>query len=108
MRVTPAPPAQIGETRRIRILASDVSLARERPGRSSILNLFPARIAAMKPLDAYEVLAVVSLGEDGGGARLLSRMSRKSWEELGFAEGQSVFAQVKYVALGAGRGEPEE
>jgi len=45
---------------------------------------------------------------DSGGARLLSRMTRKSWEELGFAEGQNVYAQVKYVALGAGRGEPEE
>jgi molybdate transport system ATP-binding protein len=106
--IAPAPPAYIGEPRRIRILASDVSLAREKPGRSSILNLFPARIATMKPLDAYEVLAVVSLGENGDGARLLSRMTRKSWEELGFAEGQNVYAQVKYVALGAGRGEPEE
>jgi TOBE domain len=68
----------------------------------------PARIVAMKPLDQYEALVVVSLGEKGDGAHLLSRMTRKSWAELGLAEGQSVYAQVKYVSLGPGRGEPEE
>ena len=46
------------------------------------------------------ILAAVALGEDGTGARLLARVAQKSWEELGFARGQSVFAQVKSVALG--------
>jgi molybdate transport system ATP-binding protein len=103
--IAPSPPAEIGETRRIRILASDVSLARENPGRSSILNVLPASVVAMKPLDPYETLVVVALGEKRDGARLLSRMSRKSAEELGLAEGLSVFAQVKYAALAAGRDE---
>jgi molybdate transport system ATP-binding protein len=105
--IAPSPPAYIGEPRRIRILASDVSLARERPARSSILNILPMRIVRMQALNPYELLAVVALGENDDGARLLSRVTRKFWEELGFAESQSVFAQVKYVALGAGRGEPE-
>ena len=30
----------------------------------------------------------------------LARVPQKSWEELGFAQGQNVFAQVKSVALG--------
>jgi molybdate transport system ATP-binding protein len=105
-----APPpltGPIGESRRIRILASDVSLAREKPSRSSILNVLPARVVAMKPLDRYEALAVVALGENGDGAKLLARMTMKSWTELELKEGQSVYAQVKYVSLGAGRGEPE-
>jgi molybdate transport system ATP-binding protein len=100
----PAPGASIGEARRVHILASAVSLAREAPGRSSILNILPARVRAMNPLDAVEVVASVALGEDGEGARLLARMTRKSWEELGFAPGQKVFAQVKSVSLDAGRG----
>jgi molybdate transport system ATP-binding protein len=104
----PPPNEAIGEPRRIRILASDVSLAREKPSRSSILNVLPAQVVAMKPLDGYEALVVVALGENGDGARLLSRMTQKSWAELGLAEGQSVYAQVKYVSLGPGRGEPEE
>ncbi len=108
MVFAPPPPraaGAIGELRRIRILASDVSLAREQPGRSSILNVLPARVTAMKPLDDYEVLVVVALGENGEGARLLSRMTRKSSMELGLAEGQSVYAQVKYVSLNPGRGD---
>jgi molybdate transport system ATP-binding protein len=101
----PAPPGPVGERRRIRVIASDVSLTREAPGPSSILNVLPARIVSMKPLDTNEVVVVVALGEDGSGARLLSRMMRKSWGELGFAEGMSVYAQVKAVALAPGRGE---
>jgi molybdate transport system ATP-binding protein len=111
MLVAPPPPLPtdaVGEPRRIRILASDVSLAREKPSRSSILNVLPARVVAMKPLDSYEVLVVVALGENGDGARLLSRITQKSWAELGLAEGLGVYAQVKYVSLGPGRGEAEE
>jgi molybdate transport system ATP-binding protein len=101
----PAPPAPVGERRRIRVIASDVSLTREAPGKSSILNVLPARIVSMKPLDTNEVVVVVALGEDGSGARLLSRMMRKSWGELGLAEDVNVYAQVKAVALAPGRGE---
>jgi molybdate transport system ATP-binding protein len=101
----PAPPAPVGERRRIRVIAGDVSLTREAPGPSSILNVLPARIVSMKPVDSNEVVVVVALGADGAGARLLSRLTRKSWEALQLAEGVSVYAQVKAVALAPGRGE---
>jgi molybdate transport system ATP-binding protein len=99
----PAAPAAIGEHRRIRVIAGDVSLARELPGLSSILNVLPARIVSMKPIDGNEIVVVVALGMDGAGARVLSRVTRKSWEQLGLAEGLSVHAQVKAVALAPGR-----
>jgi molybdate transport system ATP-binding protein len=111
MLIAPPPPpptGAVGQLRRIRILASDVSLAREEPSRSSILNVLPARVVAIKPLDRYETVVAVALGKKGDGARLLSRVTQKSLAELGLAEGQSVYAQVKYVSLGPGRGEPEE
>jgi molybdate transport system ATP-binding protein len=101
----PAPPGLVGERRRIRVFASDVSLTREAPAPSSILNVLPARIVSMKPLDTNEVVVVVALGSDGSGARLLSRVMRKSWAELGLVEGMSVYAQVKAAALAPGRGE---
>ena len=82
-----------------------MSLTREAPGPSSILNVLPARIVSMKPVDSNEVVVVVALGADGAGARLLSRLTRKSWEALQLAEGLSVYAQVKAVALAPGRGE---
>ena len=98
--LVPSASGAVGDQIRVRILATDVSLARDPPGRSSILNVLPAQIVATNALNAYEVLAAVALGEDGAGARLLARVPQKSWEELGFARGQNVFAQVKSIALG--------
>jgi len=39
------------------------------------------------------------LGEDGAGDRILARITRRSQERLGLAEGASVHAQIKSVAL---------
>ncbi len=100
-----AAPAAPGEHRRVRVIASDVSLAREPPGPSSILNVAPGRIVSVTPVDSSELVAVVALGPEGKGARLLSRLTRKSWDQLGLAAGAPVYAQVKTVALGPGRGE---
>ena len=88
-----------GARRRVRIAASDVSLARRPPSDSTILNVLPARIAAAEPQDGVQVVAVVALGEEGSGARLLARVTRKSWDLLGLAPGQPVFVQIKGVAL---------
>jgi molybdate transport system ATP-binding protein len=92
-------PGVIGEQVRVRILAADVSLARDPPGRSSILNVLPARIIAMNALSPHEVMASVALGENGGGARILACLSQKSWQELGFATDQNVFVQIKSVKM---------
>jgi molybdate transport system ATP-binding protein len=101
----PSPPVAIGERRRIRVIAGDVSLTREAPQPSSILNSLPARIVSMTAVDSNEIVVVVALGTDSAGARLLSRVTRKSWEALGLAKGLKVYAQVKAVALAPGRGE---
>ncbi len=101
----PASHGAIGEHRRIRVVAGDVSLSLEPPGPSSILNTLRARIVSMKPVDLNEIVAVIALGPDGEGARLLSRLTRKSWDQLGLTEGVDVYAQVKAVALAPGRGE---
>jgi molybdate transport system ATP-binding protein len=97
--LVPASAEPMGAHHRIRILAADVSLATEAPGPSSILNVLPARIVSGQPVDSHEVLVVIALGADGGGARLLSRITRKSWDLLGLHEGLSVYARVKAVKL---------
>jgi molybdate transport system ATP-binding protein len=103
--IAPAPPARVGARRRIRVIAGDVSLTREAPGPSSMLNVLPGRVVSMKAIGSNEVVVVVGLGADGAGVRLLSRLTRKSWEALGLGEGVNVYAQVKAVALAPGRGE---
>jgi molybdate transport system ATP-binding protein len=88
-----------GAPQRVRVRASDVSLAREPPGPSTILNILPARVAAADPQDAAQVNVVIRLGAAGQGARVLARVTRKSWQALGIQPGDLVHAQIKSVAL---------
>jgi molybdate transport system ATP-binding protein len=92
-------PGRVGERRRLRVVAGDVSIASAQPGPSSILNVLPARILSMNEAAPNELVVVLGLGEDGAGDRILSRITRRSWERLALAVGRSVHAQVKSVAL---------
>ena len=97
--LVPGAPEAPGTARRVRIAASDVSLARAPAAGSTILNTLPARILAAVPQDGVQIMVAIGLGDEGRGARLLARVSRKSWDTLGLAPGQPVFAQIKGVAL---------
>jgi molybdate transport system ATP-binding protein len=97
--LVPAPMGAPGETRRVRIAAGDVSLTLVPPEKSSILNVPPARIVSLSDAGPHEVIVVLALGPDGSGARLLSRITRKSATRLELKEGAPVFAQVKGASL---------
>ena len=101
--LVPAPPLNPGARQRLRIAASDVSLACEAPRASSILNVFPARIKSHAPLGQGatkgEVTVVLALGTGGSGSQILARITRRSWDVLGLRDGLDVFAQVKGVSL---------
>jgi molybdate transport system ATP-binding protein len=97
--VVPGQHGAPGTLQRVRVGASDVSLARRPPGPSTILNVLPARVAATQAQDAAQVNVVIRLGAAGQGARLLARVTRKSWDALGVTPGDLVHAQVKSVAL---------
>ena len=86
-----------GTQRRIRVRASDVSLAKTEPQGTSVLNILRARILSAEPVSASQMLVLVGLG--AGDARLLSSVTRKSWDGLGLAPGDEVFAQIKCMAL---------
>jgi molybdate transport system ATP-binding protein len=89
---------QAGQSVRLRIAARDVSLARQRPSASSILNVFETAIVAIEPLGEAEALVTLRLG----GETMLARLTRRSVRTLGLAPGEIVFAQVKGVSLLAG------
>lgn len=89
----------VGATARVRVAASNVSLVRDPPEASSILNCPPARIIRAEPQGAAMVTVVLGLGAEGTGARILARITRLSWDSLGLAPGQPIHAQVKGVAL---------
>ena len=85
----------IGSRRRLRIPARDVSICRQRPDDSSILNILPVTISEIEDCSDARLLLRLALGEQ----HLLARITRKSAQRLGLAEGEQVFAQIKSVAL---------
>jgi molybdate transport system ATP-binding protein len=48
------------------------------------------------------MLAVLRLRQSQSADRLLARVTRRSWEQLGLAQGMDVYAQIKSVALAPG------
>jgi len=85
-----------GERLRARVLARDVSLALDPPGRTSILNVLPAKVAGVHE-DPAGPCVLVAL--DCAGQRLLARITRRSLRRLGIAPGLRVHAQIKAVAV---------
>lgn len=85
----------LGQPVRLQVQARDVSLTLSHQGQTSILNIFPATVEALAEAEPAHVTVRLLLGN----VPLLSRITRKSAEELGLAPGTKVFAQIKSVAL---------
>ena len=88
-------PHSLGQTRRMRISARDISVCRERPQDSSILNILPVAIVQIEDTTAPRLLLRLSLGSQF----LLARITRKSALALGLQVGDTVYAQIKSAAL---------
>jgi len=88
-----------GTVRRVRVRASDVSLAKARPEGTSVLNILPARILSAEPARPNQMLVLLALAGAAETERLLCSITRKSWDELGLEVGAAIFAQIKGMAL---------
>ncbi len=80
---------------RLRVAANDVSICRERPSESTILNVLRATVEDVRADDSATVIVRLRLGNQN----LLARVTRRSLERLKLAEGDRVFAQVKTVTV---------
>lgn len=85
----------VGESVRVKIPARDVSLSRQR-NESSIINVIATTIEDIRD-PGTGASAVVKL--KCGNQFLIALITRKSLQELRFEIGESVFAQIKGVAL---------
>lgn len=81
---------------RVRVLARDVSLALDEPGRSSIQNVLAGEVDSLGN-DEHPGLMLVRVRV--GDSLLVSRLTRRSAEQLGITPGQAIYVQVKSVAL---------
>lgn len=80
---------------RIQIPARDVTLAKQIPKDTSILNCLPADIVELKATPDGSVFVEL----DCVGQRLRSRITKLSAERMGLAQGLRVYALIKSVAL---------
>lgn len=80
---------------RLRIAASDVSIARERPSATTILNIVRATVEEIREVD--DAIALVRLGL--GNQDLLAQVTNRSVARLGLSVGERVYAQVKSVTV---------
>ncbi len=84
-----------GAALRVRIPARDVSLCRQRPADSSILNILPVTVTDIATVDLTRAILRLALGQQF----LLASITRKSLQHLDLQVGDSVFAQIKSAAL---------
>ncbi len=90
-----------GQRVRARVLARDVSVTRQPPGETSILNVLPVVLESLHADPSTALLRLrVGQGEPADdGVRLLARITRKSCEALCLRPGDALYAQIKGVAL---------
>ncbi|HEY8857490.1 MAG TPA: molybdenum ABC transporter ATP-binding protein [Rugosibacter sp.] len=93
---TPNPALPLGCAVRVRVLARDVSLAATPPEQSSIQNVLRGQVDALAD-DTHPGLLLVRV--QVGGSQLLARVTRRAAAALQINIGQTVWVQVKTVAL---------
>lgn len=87
-----APP---GTPLRVRILASDIMLATQRPEGVSALNILPVTITAIHDGAGPGVALALQSGQD----RLVARITRRSAQALALSEGMACYAVIKSVSV---------
>lgn len=85
-----------GEQVRVRVLARDVSIAREPAHGTSIMNSLPAQVEALGD-DTHPALALVRLRVNG--TAIVARITRRSAHALALEPGAQVWAQIKAAAV---------
>ena len=92
--------APLGQPVRARILARDVSVTRQRPVETSILNVLPVVLGSVQREPRTALLSLRA----GNGAQqaqwtLLARITSRSLDALNLQPGDALYAQIKGVAL---------
>jgi len=87
-----------GDRLRVRIHARDVSLTLSHHTDSSMLNIFPVTVLALRDGGGGQALIELSTS-DQSEQRLLAKISYASVARLNIAPGLALWAQIKAVAL---------
>jgi len=85
-----------GESARIRVQASDVSLVLEQPQRTSIRNILRAQV-----VQCIETNGQIEVQLEVSGRTLWARISPWARDDLEVKPGQWLYAQIKSVSISA-------
>ncbi len=91
----PGVQAPIGARVRLRVMAQDVMLARERPQGLSALNILPVTVEAIREGDGPGAAIALRAGDD----RLLARITRRAVQRRDLHEGSEIFAVLKATTV---------
>lgn len=97
--IAPISSVPIGTRHRVTIAAANVSLAHEPPQGTTILNILPCRVVSATRSEHNEIVAVLGIGPEGAGVRLLAHVTRLSWDQNKFSEDMAIYCQVKSVTV---------
>lgn len=86
----------VGTTLRVRIMAHEVILSRERPVGLSAQNILPAVVEGLQDGEGPSVMVRLMIGPDP----VLAQVTRRAVAELGLAPGQRVHLILKSMAVG--------
>lgn len=86
---------QTGDAARVRIAASDVILATERPQGLSALNVLPVTVTGVHAGSGPGVAVGLAIGN----ARFVARVTRRSAQAMKLREGQALYAILKATAI---------
>ena len=95
LQLVMARPREIGTQVQLRVQARDVSLSLSQPEGSSILNILPAQILALREDGPGQTMVSLHVGS----TRLLARITQHSAKALQLQAGMLVYAQIKGMAL---------
>ncbi len=91
----PGVQAAVGSKVRLRVLAQDVILSRERPVGLSSVNVLPVDVSAVHPGEGPGAAIALQAGAD----QLLARVTARAVGELSIKPGMSCFAIIKATAI---------
>jgi molybdate transport system ATP-binding protein len=84
-----------GKRCRLRIPARDVSVCREKPQSSSIINILPVTLVDMRDVSGAHCMLRLRLNNE----HLLARITRRSRDDLQLTPGDRLYALIKSTAL---------
>ncbi len=91
--------APIGQRVRVRVKARDVSVTRQPPQDTSVLNVLPVVLDSVQAERSTALLRLALTGSGAAPVHLLARITRRSLDTLALRPGEALYAQVKGAAL---------